>query len=555
LGILPFGHDTCVAFVKDGRLVSAVEEERFDRIKHTFAFPERAISWTLSANRLKPEEIDAIGVPWDPAPLHRSGLYIIPTILRRNFQPFYSWVPFRDRGAKDRMRGLFGPGVRIFFFEHHLAHAASVFFTSGSQSAAVVTVDGQGEQNSTVVWKAKGEGIEKLREYGTNQSLGMFYDAATVFIGFPKILEGVGKTMALAPYGKMDDEIHRKLSELLRITEDGYKVRGISKTASQTRGFTAYLAVINRIFGPSRTERPSATDPKATNFAFVSQRMLEEAMLSLCRYAKRETHEQKLLLAGGTALNAKANMELRESGTFESIGIMPAAHDAGSAVGAAFLASLEVGDRIDNKFLAHAYLGPSFTKDEVRAELDRAKIHYTETSDVGVTAATLLENGKFVSVFSGSEELGPRALGHRSILADPRRTTMWAEVNTMKGRELWRPLAPSLLLEDAAEYYEGGCEAPFMIMTFKAKEKARELAPAVTHINGTARIQTVAKEVNPDYYSIISEFGRRTGVPIIMNTSFNLAGEPLVNSPRDAVRSFFSSGMDAMIMENLVISK
>jgi carbamoyltransferase len=234
---------------------------------------------------------------------------------------------------------------------------------------------------------------------------------------------------------------------------------------------------------------------------------------------------------------------------------MPAANDAGSAIGAAFLASLEVGDRIDNKFLAHAYLGPSFTKDEVRAELDRAKIHYTETSDVGVTAATLLEDGKLVSVFSGSEELGPRALGHRSILADPRRTTMWAEVNAMKRRELWRPLAPSLLLEDAAEYYEGGCEAPFMIMMFKAKEKTRELAPAVTHINGTARIQTVAKEMSPDYYSIISEFGRRTGVPIIMNTSFNLAGEPLVNSPRDAVRSFFSSGMDAMMMENLVISK
>jgi carbamoyltransferase len=544
-----------VAYVRDGRLVSAVEEERFDRIKHTFSFPESAISWTLSANKLKPQDIDAIGVPWDPALLRRSGLYIIPTILRGNFQPFYSWVPFRDRGAKDRMRGIFGPKVRIFFFEHHLSHAASAFFTSGSKSAAVVTVDGQGERNSTVVWKARGEGVEKIREYGTNQSLGMFYDAATVFIGFPDILEGVGKTMGLAPYGRMDDKIHRKLSELLKISEDGYEVRGISKTASQTRGFTAYLAVINRMFGPSQTERPGATDAKATNFAFVAQKILEEAMLSLCRYAKSETHEQQLLLAGGVALNAKANMVMRESRTFESIGIMPAANDAGGAIGAAFLASIEVGDRIANEFLAHAYLGPSFSKDGVRGELERAKIHYAEPSDVGGTAAALLEEGKFVALFSGSEELGPRALGHRSILADPRSTKVLAAVNTMKGRELWRPLAPSIRLEDAAEYYEGGCEAPFMIMMFRAKETARGLAPAVTHVDGTARIQTVAKEVSPDYHDVISEFGRRTGVPIIMNTSFNLAGEPLVNSPRDAIRSFFSSGMDAMIIEDLLISK
>lgn len=563
LGILPIRHDTSVALVKDGRLVSAVEEERFVRVKHAETFPVNSIVWTLAANNLKPDDIDAIAVPWSLKLLRRSLMFSFPYLLqflrrKANLAKFaYSvyWALAGDRERHPALRKV-SETCRILHYEHHLSHAASVYFTSGRESAAIVTVDGGGELDSTVIWKAVGGKIEPLYRKKFNESLGMFYDGCTTFLGFPNSIEDAGKTMGYAPYGKKESAASfAKLKEILEVTEQEYKINGVSRTIAHAEEHLPYLRLMEKMFGPRFKTKPDPSDPKASGFAFACQELLEDAMMALARRAKSETNSNHFLMAGGVALNAKANMSIRQSGLFEDVYIFPAPNDGGVAIGAAFLAAQELGDEPKIETLNHAYLGPSHSSEEIRKQLDFLKVKYTQVSDVPEKICSVLERGDLVAYFDGAMELGPRALGHRSILADPRKLEMWNKVNVIKGRELWRPLAPSILLERSKEYYDDGSESPFMIMMYKGNDRARTEAPAVTHIDDTARIQTVRKDVSRNYYNIISEFEKRTSVPIIMNTSFNLAGEPLINTPKEAVRSFYASGIDTLVLGDCLIQK
>ncbi|MDG6998525.1 MAG: hypothetical protein JRN15_05350 [Nitrososphaerota archaeon] len=563
LGILPIRHDTSVALVQDGRLISAVEEERFVRVKHTETFPTNSIIWTLAANNLKPSDIDAIAIPWELGLLRRSLVYSFPYILqflrgKANLAKFaYSvyWALVGDRERHPALNKV-SATCQILHYEHHLAHAASVYFTSGHDSAAILTVDGGGELDSTVIWRAGNGRIEPIYRKKFNESLGMFYDAGTMYLGFPNSIEDAGKTMGYAPYGKEESAApYRRLSEILRVSDDDYKISGVSKSVAHAEEHLPYLRIMERMFGERFNSKPDPSDPKASGFAFAIQELLEDAMMALARRAKSETNSNHLLMAGGVALNAKANMAIRQSGLYDDVFIFPAPNDGGVAVGAAFLAAQELGDKPKNEALHHAYLGPKYSPHEIERQLDLLKVKYTKVTDVPDKICAKLENGDLVAYFEGSMELGPRALGHRSILADPRKLDMWTKVNIIKGRELWRPLAPSILIERTKEYYDDGSESPFMVMMYKGNELARKSAPAVTHIDDTARIQTVRRDVSPNYYSIISEFERRTGVPIVMNTSFNLAAELLINTPREAVRCFYTSGITTLILDDYMIQK
>jgi len=563
LGILPIRHDTSVALVRDGRLVSAVEEERFVRIKHAETFPVNSIIWTLAANNLKPSDIDAIAIPWDLGLLRRSLAFSFPYVLqflrrKGNLAKFAYSVYWALAGDRERHPALkkISETCPILHYEHHLSHAASVYFTSGHESATILTVDGGGELDSTVIWRANGGKLEPIYKKKFNESLGMFYDAGTMYLGFPNSIEDAGKTMGYAPYGKKESASpYRRLSEILRVTDQDYRICGVSRSVAHAEEHLPYLRIMERMFGARFMTKPDPSDPKAAGFAFACQELLEDAMIAMARRAKSETNSTHLLMAGGVALNAKANMSIRQSGLFDDVYVFPAPNDGGIAIGAAFLAAQQLGDKPKNEALHHAYLGPTYSSAEIENQLDTLKVKYTQVSDVPEKVCSKLENGDLVAYFEGSMELGPRALGHRSILADPRKQEMWKKVNTIKGRELWRPLAPSILMERSKEYYDDGSDAPFMVMMYKGNELARKDAPAVTHIDDTARIQTVRKDISTNYYNIISEFEKRTGVPIVMNTSFNLAGEPLINTPREAVRSFYTSGIDTLILGDYMIQK
>ncbi|MDG6906107.1 MAG: hypothetical protein JRN20_10025 [Nitrososphaerota archaeon] len=563
LGVLPIRHDTSVAFVKDGRLVSAVEEERFVRVKHTETFPINSIIWTMAANNLKPSDIDAIAVPWSLKLLRRSLAFSFPYVLqflrrKANLAKFaYSvyWALSGDRERHPALRKI-SETCRLLHYEHHLSHAASVYFTSGHDSAAILTVDGGGELDSTVIWKGVGGRIEPLYRKKFNESLGMFYDACTGYLGFPNSIEDAGKTMGYAPYGKAESAASfRRLSEILEVTDSDYKIHGISRTIAHAEEHLPYMRLMEKMFGQRSSSKPDPADQKTSGFAFACQSLLEDAMMALARKAKSETSSNCLLMAGGVALNAKANMTIRRSSVFDDVYVFPAPNDGGVAIGAAFLAAQELGDKPVNERLDHAYLGPTYDEKEIESQLDLLKVKYTRISDVPERVCSKLENGDLVALFDGAMELGPRALGHRSILADPRKQEMWKKVNTIKGREMWRPLAPSILIERSKDYYDDDSESPFMVMMYEGNDQARKQAPAVTHIDNTARIQTVRKDISPNYHNIISEFEKRTGVPIVMNTSFNLAGEPLINTPKEAVRSFYTSGIDTLILGNYMIQK
>jgi carbamoyltransferase len=546
-------HDSSACITRDGELLFAVAEERISRIKHDAGFPHHAIRACLDFARVRPDELDFVCTGWPvPSRVYASDL---KCFLRGQYPINYMNVLNSTRqfvsmahqnGGFNRFTSEFGPTRAKFrFVDHHRAHAISAYAYSGFDKSVVVVMDGRGAWEASSIWYGHDGYLDHVRTLPWPNSLGLFYAQFTEYLGFvPNSDEW--KVMGLAPYGKPGV----KLDEFIAMNHETYHVNA-PLLLERSNGTSA----IAKRLGPQRTPE-SEIDDSFKDVAFAVQDACEIAMLELVKLAVQITKCRNVCLAGGVALNSKANGKIQASGMVDNIFVQPAASDDGVALGAVLAPYLDEGGRLPVKAMRHAYLGPEYCDAEIERVLQTYKLHATKLDKVACSTAELLAAGKIIGWFQGRMEFGPRALGDRSILADPRDPEMNAKVNNaVKFREWWRPFAPSMLKEVAGEYLEYACDSPFMILTNPVRPEKRDVIPSVTHVDGSARPQTVEKDINPLYWNLISEFGRRTGVPVIMNTSFNLRGEAIVNTPTDAVRTFFSSGMDYLVIGSYLVEK
>jgi carbamoyltransferase len=547
-------HDSSACIVRDGEPLFAVAEERISRTKHDARFPQMAIRACLDFAKLRADQIDEVCLGWQPiGQLYRHDLSLYATgrwpLTYRNFlnsSRYFASMWHQRSGAKQFVE-QFGPTrARFRFVEHHFAHALSSYSYSGFDDAAIVVMDGRGAWEATSIWRGSNGRVEHVLTINWPNSLGFFYAQFTAFLGFtPNADEW--KVMGLAPYGNPGVDLRLFLDP----EADPYEVCADRLNGDGGKPYSGWPSALG-----SPREPESSISDLHKDIAYSVQDMCEAAMMSVVRLALEKTHSKNLCLAGGVALNSKANGKIANSGIIDKIFVQPAASDDGVALGAALVPFLDGGQRLPLKPMRHAYLGPSFDDDVIGAVLKTYKIRSTRLTDPAASAAEFLSEGKILGWYQGRMEFGPRALGSRSILADPRDPEMNVKVNNaVKFREWWRPFAPSLKKEAAPDYLESAYDSPFMILTAQVRPEKRAVIPAVTHVDGSARPQTVEREINPLYYRVIDEFASHTGVPVIMNTSFNLRGEAIVHTPTDAVRTFFSSGMDALFLGSFLVEK
>jgi len=546
-------HDSSACIARDGELLYAVAEERLSRIKHDAGFPHLAIRACLDFAGVRADQLDAVCAGW-PAP-SRMILSDLKSFAKGEFPISYTNVlnvtrtfvsMAHQNGGFNLFRHRFGPTkAQMRFVDHHLAHAISAYSYGGFDKAAVVVMDGRGAWEASSIWYGQDGRLDHVLTIPWPNSLGLFYAQFTQYLGFvPNSDEW--KVMGLAPYGSPGVN----LDEFISLKEEIYHVS--APLLFESKNGTSAIA---KRLGPERTPE-SGIDDSFKNVAFAVQDYCENAVQALVKLAIEKTGCRNLCLAGGVALNSKANGKIQASGIVENIFVQPAASDDGVALGAVYAPYLDGGGRLPMKPMRHAYLGPEFSDAEIEKALLTYKLRAVKLEDVAATTAEFLANGKIIGWFQGRIAFAPRALGHRSIMADPRDPEMNAKVNNaVKFREWWRPFAPSMLKEVAGEYLEYACDSPFMILTNPVRPQKRDIIPSVTHVDGSARPQTVEKDINPLYWNLINEFGKRTGVPVILNTSFNLRGEAIVNTPTDAIRTFFSSGMDALVIGSYLVEK
>jgi carbamoyltransferase len=546
-------HDSAACIARDGHILFAVAEERLSRLKHDARFPTLSIEACLAAAGIRADQLDFVCFGWPPAieALKHDLKCMATGSLPLNYIDFVSTVRrnlnhTRKQNGKKQFLARFPTKAQFRFVEHHLAHAISAYSFSGFDDAAVLVLDGRGAWEASSLWHGRDGRLEHVWTIPWPNSLGLFYAQFTQYLGFQPYSDE-WKVMGLAPYG----EPGINLRDFIVPDDNPYKVSTrllLDDKAAPLAGITARL-------GPQR-EAESDIDPKHKNVAFAVQDACEEAMMTLARAAVAKTGSRNICLAGGVALNSKANGKILSSGIVDRIFVQPAAGDDGVCLGAALAPYLDNGGKLPMHKMRHAYLGAENSDEEIEKALTTYKLRATRVGDPAAAAAEMLANGKILGWVQGRMEFGPRALGARSILADPRDPEMNAKVNNaVKFREWWRPFAPSMLAEVAGEYIESATDSPFMILTAQVKPEKRSVIPSVTHVDGSARPQTVEQDVNPLYWRLIREFGNRTGVPVVMNTSFNLRGEPIVSTPTDAVRTFFSSGMDALVIGSFVVEK
>jgi carbamoyltransferase len=546
-------HDSAACIARDGHILFALAEERLSRLKHDARFPSLSIEACLAAAAIRADQLDFVCFGWPPAiEAMKHDLKCMATgSLPLNYVDLVSTVRrnlnhTRKQNGKKQFLARFPTKAQFRFVEHHLAHAISAYSFSGFDDAAVLVLDGRGAWEASSLWHGRDGRLEHVWTIPWPNSLGLFYAQFTQYLGFQPYSDE-WKVMGLAPYG----EPGINLRDFIIPDDNPYKVSTrllLDDKPSPLAGITARL-------GPQR-EAESEIDPKHKNVAFAVQDACEEAMMTLARAAVAKTGSRNICLAGGVALNSKANGKILSSGIVDRIFVQPAAGDDGVCLGAALAPYLDNGGKLPMHKMRHAYLGAENSDEEIEKALTTYKLRATRVADPAAAAAEMLANGKILGWVQGRMEFGPRALGARSILADPRDPEMNAKVNNaVKFREWWRPFAPSMLAEVAGEYIESATDSPFMILTAQVKPEKRSVIPSVTHVDGSARPQTVERDVNPLYWRLIREFGNRTGVPVVMNTSFNLRGEPIVSTPTDAVRTFFSSGMDALVIGSFVVEK
>ena len=547
-------HDSSACIVRDGQLLFAVAEERLSRIKHDARFPQLSIQACLEFAQVKPEQVREVCFGWPPPrrllrhdlecyALGRRPLSYLNVL--NSIRYFLSM--WHQRGGANPYTMHFGTApIRARFVDHHQAHAISAYAFSGFDDAAVVVMDGRGAWEATSIWHGKNGLLEHLLTIPFPNSIGAFYSEFTAYLGFQRNSDE-WKVMGLAPYG----EPGVNLDAFIDPEAAPYRVNARRLFGNGNGSFSS----LTPLLGAAR-EPESEIEARHKNIAYSVQDACELAMMSVVRMAVEKTRCRNLCLAGGVALNSKGNGRIAASGLVDKIFVQPAASDDGVALGAALAPYLDNNGRLPNKAMRHAYLGPAFDDSAVETALRTYKLAYTRLDHPAATAAELLSRGKILGWFQGRMEFGPRALGSRSILADARDPEMNAKVNNaVKFREWWRPFAPSLKKEAASEYLESATDSPFMILTAQVRPEKRSVIPSVTHVDGSARPQTVEKEINPLYWRLLDEFEKRTGVAVIMNTSFNLRGEAIVHTPTDAVRTFFSSGMDALVIGSFLVEK
>ena len=535
-------HDPSAVVFVDGELVFGVEEERLTREKHApRTFPARAVRACLRHCGVDLSDVDRVVLPWGDRPgTARSGAGSPAT---PSTDATHATEPLERRlRALDCGR----PVPPIERHDHHRCHAASGFYPSGFDESVVLTLDGRGNRWSTAVWVGDEDGLRRLDGYAPPNSLGYFYAAVTAYLGFEPF-GGEGKLMGLAAYGERDGEIESRLRSVVD-TGVGYDV-----TELVGHGVPSAVGRLEHLFGRTFHRPPDPSDRWATNLARVAQALLEETVVALVADHCDRQGVGDVCLAGGVALNCTLNRRVAESDPVERLFVQPVAHDAGAPVGAGLIAAGAPRTR-----LRTVSLGPSFTPRGIERSLDRSGLDYTRLSDsdrLVDTTADRLADGALVGWFQGRAELGPRALGNRSVLADPRSWDAAARVNAfVKRREAWRPLAPSLPASAADRYLDAARDSPFMIDSFAVPPARRAEIPAVVHPgDGTTRPQTVHPEVHPRYHQLLEAFGDRTGVPVLLNTSFNRRGEPIVTTPAEALETFAETALDRLVLGEFVV--
>jgi len=589
LGISAYFHDSAAALVIDGKISAAVQEERFSRIKHDTSFPAGAIKYVLSEAGLQMEDVDLVVFYEKPFLKFERLLETYHAFAPKGIRSFLKAIPvwikqklFLKRTITNELLELGELNAKMLFGEHHLSHAASAFFPSPFQKAAILTIDGVGEWASASIGIGEGNLIKMLKELHFPHSVGLLYSAFTYYCGF-RVNSGEYKLMGLAPYAS-DDVTVDKLTEIIKehlvdIREDGSIILNMHYFNYATGLRMTSDKKWTSLFGFSPRKPESEITEAYINMAKAAQIIVEEIVLKLAKTAKELTQCDHLVMAGGVALNCVANGKLYEQRLFKDIWIQPAAGDAGGALGAALTASYMYceGKREPTKpdNMQSSYLGPSFTDKEITNTLEKFQVVYLRLSDEELLdqTANALTKGKVFGWFQGRMEFGPRALGNRSILADPRNAEMQKKLNLkIKFREGFRPFAPSVLAEQAHKIFDISWPSPYMLTTCKVsselyhkvssattmKERLyqiRSKIPAVTHMDYSARVQTVSQDTNPKFYALISRFYKLTGTPLLINTSFNVRGEPMVCTPEDALRCFFHTDMDVLVLGNFICEK
>jgi len=547
LGINAAFHDSAATLVEDGKLIAAAEEERFTHIKHgkrpipfsAYELPFHAIDYCLKEANIHLRDVDHIAYSFDPD-INRITVYpgnddLYLNYIRHAPSQLISGYPHH---LQKRFDGASTKDFEWHFVDHHIAHAASALIASPYQNAAVLTIDGRGENVSTTYYHGKGNKLRKLSEVLIPHSLGLLYEAVTTHLGFLHSSDEY-KVMALASYGK--PTFLDEFSSMIHLGKNG------------TYTIDEYLLDVR--FGEAR-KRGAPFTQKHFDIAHSLQKVLEATALQLVNWLYEATHEENLCMAGGVALNCVMNAHIRDHGPFKNIWVQPAAGDAGTALGAALLIDAQQRKTDERNFLMeHAYWGPEYTDEEVEKFLKWTKVSYRKLDNVAKETAQILAQDKIIGWYQGRIEFGPRALGARSILASPLHAEMQARLNDIKDREDFRPVAPVVLEEDAGEWFNGASYSPFMLFVYDVNDDKAELIPAVRHVDGTARIQTINRQQHSCYYALLQEFKKITGVPVLVNTSFNTRGEPIVCTPRDAIECFWTSPFDALVINSFLLEK
>ena len=588
LGLSCYYHDAAAALLRDGRLVAAAEEERFSRIKHDFGFPKSAIHFCLETAGIRGPDLDYVVFFEKP---FRKFDRILMSVLQTYPQ---SWKVFRESMITWMIDKLWvGSTIeselgvdkdKVLFCEHHLAHSASAFLCSPFDEAAILTVDGVGEWVTSTWGVGRGNQIKCSGQIEFPHSIGLLYSAFTAFLGF-EVNEGEYKVMGMAPYGQ--PRYADKVWKLVRQSPDGSFALNMDYFSFHHSTEKTFNRRFVELFGEPRPPKmlfytkesgvPAYFGPPPADFERVCkqnqhyadiaasiQRVTEELLLGMARSVQRQTSLKRLCIAGGVGLNSVANSRILRETPFEEIFVQPSAGDGGGALGAALWAHNSLLGKPRSFLMEHAYWGKTYGDSEIRALLADQNIpHRYFDDDDKLLDATVerLQSGKVIGWYQGRFEWGPRALGNRSILADPGNPHMKDIVNTkIKFREPYRPFAPSVLAEHAESYFElpnAACHFParYMLYVVPVKPEKRSVLPAITHVDGTGRLQTVFREQNPRYYSLIERFGQATGLPVVLNTSFNLKGEPIVTTPENAFHTYSASEMDTLVLGNFIIDK
>jgi carbamoyltransferase len=559
LGISCFYHDAAACLLRDGVVIAAAEEERFTRKKHDASLPLNAARYCLEAAGIDAADLDYVVFYEKPLlKLERilaGSAATFPRSRRMFVQAMQTWLT-EKLWIRSRLRNALDYGGPILFGEHHVSHAASAYFPSPFTHAAVLTADGVGEWASTTVGIGSGTDLELTHEIRYPHSLGLLYSAFTAYLGF-EVNEGEYKVMGMAAYGR--PRYVDQVRQLIDLAEDGSFHLDMRRLAYH-RGSRGFEGAFEELFGPAR--QPEAElEPTYADIAASIQLVTEEAMLGLARRARDLSGSENLCLAGGVALNVLSNARILQDSGFRNVWVQPAAGDSGGCIGAATFLYHTVLNNQDRHRMDTAYLGPEFSNAQIHAFLECEGIAHSVLAESAIapTVARLLSKNHVVGWFQGRMEFGPRALGARSILANPTDPAMKETLNAkIKHREAFRPFAPSTLVEAAATYFDfgvrsGEVESSFMLLVAQVRRDKQHLLPAVTHVDGTARVQTVRYEQNPLFYDVIREFGKLTGVPVLVNTSFNIRGEPIVCTPEQAFNSFAHTDMDYLILGDALV--